>query len=457
MLEYYDWCGGKPFEIQRDTCGLITSNPRAYVLNDMGTGKTKCALWGWDYLNKNNYAKKLLVVAPLSTLRFVWGREAFATVPQRKVVILHGTKAQRLERLNDPDAEIFVINHDGVKVIAKELMERTDIDTLVLDELAKYRNNSDRSKIMRKLAARFNFVWGMTGRPMPNKPTDVWSQCRIVTPHTVPKYFNQVRDMLMTHISQFIWVPKDDAIDQAFAMMQPSVRYSLDDVVELPPFISRTIDVELTAEQRVAYDKMAKLFKIMVDDKQITALNAGSALGKLLQVSLGWVYTTSPEFVVLDSGPRQEALLNLVEEAAHKVIVFVPYRHALEGISKLFTENEIDHAVVHGDVTDRDRIFNLFQNTSKYNVLLAHPECVAHGLTLTAADTIIWAGPIADLDIYDQANARIRRVGQLHKQQFLHLQATAVERKMYSLLRSKQKIQDELLTMFEDATERRVA
>lgn len=453
MATYYDWAGGKPFHIQVKTCLLMTASPRCYVLNDMGTGKTKAALWSWDYLNINKYAKKALVVAPLSTLRFVWGREIFATLPERKVVFLHGSKEQRLKLLAS-DADIYVINHDGVKVIFPELLARTDIDTLILDELAVYRNNSDRSKLMRKLAERFTYVWGMTGRPMPNKPTDVWAQCKIVTPPTVPKYFNQVRDLLMTKVSQYVYVPKEDAVERAFAMMQPQVRFALDDVVELPPCISRTIDVDLSPEQFDTYKKLTTLFHAMVQEKKITALNAGAAMNKLLQVALGWVYTSSPEFVRIPNQPRVDALLDLVGSAAHKTIVFVPYRHALAGLSKIFHDKEISHAVVHGEVKDRDRIFNLFQNTSMYDTLLCHPECVAHGLTLTAADTTIWVSPTASLDIYEQANARIRRVGQMHKQQFLHLQATPVERKLYALLQRKQKTQDQLLSMFEDATER---
>ena len=85
--------------------------------------------------------------------------------------------------------------------------------------------------------------------------------------------------------------------------------------------------------------------------------------------------------------------------------------------------------------------------------MLAHPGCISHGLTLTAADTVIWYSPITSLETYDQANARIRRVGQQHKQQLLHLQSTPVERKIYKLLQSKQKVQEKLLDMFEDATD----
>jgi hypothetical protein len=98
---HYDWCGGTPFAVQRASCRMLTENPRAYLLNSLGTGKTKAALWSWDLLNKQGLAKKLLVVAPLSTLNFVWAKEIFATLPGRRVQVLGGsgmTRAQRLDR-----------------------------------------------------------------------------------------------------------------------------------------------------------------------------------------------------------------------------------------------------------------------------------------------------------------------------------------------------------------------
>lgn len=453
ILIYYDFNGGTPFEVQKKTIKLLTEHPRCYVLNHMGTGKTKTALWAWDALNKAGAAKKLLVVAPLSTLRFVWQREAFVTVPGRKVVVLHGTKQDRLDALAQ-DADIYIINHDGLKVIESELQARADIDTLVLDELAVYRNNSDRSKRMRKFARRFNYVWGMTGAPMPNEPTDVWAQCQIITPNTVPQYRSHCRDMLMTRISQYIWKPKPDAVVRAFQMMQPSVRYSLDDVVELPALIERTIDVELSREQRTAYDKISKEMATMVRDKMITAVNAGAAMNKLIQIAGGWVYTKAPEFVRLDPSPRILAAAELIQSAEHKVIMFIPYRHAIEGISAIFKQvGGLDHDVVHGDTGDRETIFNRFQYKDSIKLLLAHPGCIHHGLTLTAADTIIWYLPITSLDIYDQANARIRRVGQQHKQQVIHLQGTTTEKKIYRMLREHQKIQDSFLQLVEEASE----
>jgi SNF2 family DNA or RNA helicase len=132
------------------------------------------------------------------------------------------------------------------------------------------------------------------------------------------------------------------------------------------------------------------------------------------------------------------------------VIVFVPYTHALDGVSKRLTEESIEHGVVSGKTSrrEREKLFGLFQNTDRIKVLAAHPATMSHGLTLTAADTIVWFAPYTSLETYEQANARIRRVGQKHKQQILMFQGTPAERKVYARLRAKKKVQDKILDLF---------
>jgi SNF2 family DNA or RNA helicase len=228
-------------------------------------------------------------------------------------------------------------------------------------------------------------------------------------------------------------------------------------VKELPPVISRTIDVPMTNMQAGIYKTLAREFKAEVGAGTVTAVNAAVAMGKLLQVSGGWVYAKGvgpiPCFKPEDTMPRHDMLVDLINENERKVIVYVPYRHAIDGVSKVLDDAGIEHAVVHGDISNRGDLFNLFQNTTKYKVLLAHPQCVAHGLTLTTANMIIWYLPIPSLEIYEQANARITRVGQNHKQHILHLQSTPVEKKIYSLLMRKQQVQNTLLEMLSNAME----
>jgi len=456
VVAHYDWEGGKPFDVQKKTAALLTMNQRAYVLNGMGTGKTKASLWSWRYLNRMGLAGKLLVVAPLSTLNFTWAKEVFQTLPGVKVQVLHGTKQKRLDRLSDSTADVYIVNHDGLGVVADALAKRPDIDTCILDELAVYRNGqAQRSKVTRKVTAKMKWLWGMTGSPTPNAPTDAWGQCSIITPHTVPKYFNRFRDEVMNKITQFKFAPKDGALDRVFEVMQPAVRFTLDDVVELPELIERTIDIDMGPKQEQVYKKMEAHAHVMVASNEITAMNAGAVLMKLLQISTGYVYSKDKAVVTLDNDDRLTALVDMVNSSDRKVIVFVPFVHALEGIAARLTSEGYDVRTVYGGTPrgERDQIFNLFQNSTAIKVLVAHPQCMAHGITLTAADTIIWFAPIPNLEIFEQANARIRRVGQKHKQQVLMFQATKAEKKMYAKLRAKQRVQNALLEMFEDGSE----
>jgi len=286
---------------------------------------------------------------------------------------------------------------------------------------------------------------------MPNTPTDVWAQAMIVTPHTVPKYYSHLRDILMKRQNTFLWVPKPDAVENAFKCLQPAVRYKLDEVVELPDVIEREIEIELTPEQKKAYHEMAQDCVVQLKNGQITAANAGAAMSKLLQIAGGWAYK-GDSVVAFDSNTRIQAVIEAVLGTDRKALLLVPFRHALEGVSAALKKEGISHEVIHGDTRDRDAIFTAFQSTDKYKVLVAHPVCLHHGLTLTAADTVIWYLPVPSLEVYEQVNARIRRYGQTHKQQILHVVGTPVERRLYSLLRSKEKVQDKFLAMFEDAS-----
>jgi len=461
VASQYKYTGNRlPFEVQKKTVEMLTMEQRAYVLSGMGVGKTACPLWAFDFLRQQpgpggyRLANRMLVVAPLSTLQFTWYAEMIAINSPYKAEILHGVKDKRLKLLGR-EADIYIINHDGVEVVADALKDRPDIDVITIDELAAYRNSTDRTKVMKEVAKDRRFVWGMTGAPTPQAPTDVWNQANILTPHAIPKYFGHFRQQVMYKIpNTFKWVPKNDATEKAFAVLQPSVRYTLDDVKELPPYISRLHNVAMGAKQAKVYEAIKSSAMAMVNGELISAANKGVVLSKLLQISLGYVYTETKGVVVLDNKPRLDAIGDLVSSCTRQIIVLVPFKHALAGIEQYITSQGHTCAVVHGDVKPKERniIFDDFQKHGKYKVLLAHPVCISHGLTLTAADTVLHTSPIMSLDVYDQVNHRIRRTGQKHKQQFIHLQSTPAEKKMYAALIAKQNLQDALLAMFEEGS-----
>lgn len=456
IVEHYDWPGpDQPFEVQVKTAAMLTMHPRAFVLNQMGTGKTRAALWAFDWLRREGIVKKMLVVGSLSNLRFVWQREAMRLFFNYKVAVLDGDKARRKKEL-DRDCDIYVINHDGIKVMARELEARKDIDVICIDEVAAFRNaGADRSKVMQAISKDRAWVWGLTGSPTPTSPTDAFGLAKLIVPHTAPRSFSFFRNETMYQAGPFKWLAKADAADVVARTLQPSVCFTLEDTTELPQVIERQVDVEQGKRQSQVYAQLKEHMAVLMKEGQVTASNGGVCLSKMLQVSCGYVYMDDQKAAELDNERRLDELIELIDGARAKVIVFAPFIHAVKGIAERLTREGLDHAVVHGGTAagERDRIFQAFQSTTQYDVIVAHPQCMAHGLTLTAADTIVWFAPITSLEIFEQANARISRIGQTRKQQVFMLQGTAAERQVYARLRSKRDVQASVLDLIQGLME----
>lgn len=453
-IEYkYSWpCAYEsgPFIHQRVTSAFLTLHPRAYCLNGMGSGKTLSILWAFDYLRDRGKAKRMLVVAPLSTLVRTWADEVFTHLPHLTCAVLHGSMERRLKLL-DVEHDIYVINHDGLKSapLLDALAKRDDIDVVALDELAVYRTaGTARFKSAKRVTEGRQFVWGATGTPIPNAPTDAWAQCKIITPGSVPKHFGAFRDAVMKQFGPYKWVSRDNALETVRQAMQPAIRFSREDCIDLPPTTHVTREVPLTPEQKSAYDDMLKKLVAELQGGQVMAVNEAVKLGKLLQICAGVVYGQGGEEILVPSQPRIDLVKEIIEEAEAKVIVFVPYTSALNNLAEHLRES-FTVEVVSGEVskTERDRIFAAFQKRKDPRVLVANAATMSHGLTLTASNTIVWYGPTTSNDIWNQANARIVRPGQKLNTLIVSIESTPVERKMYDRLRKKTAVQGTLLEM----------
>jgi SNF2 family DNA or RNA helicase len=457
MRHYYDWPGlYKPFIHQLETADFATLNPRCYILNDMGTGKTLSVLWAYDFLKRFGYVKgSLLVIGPLSTLERTWADEVFRHFTHLNVAVLHGTAERRLKLL-EQGADVYVINHDGIKSpkILEALEARVksgDISVVVPDELASFRNAStDRWKALNRLIKPAQFAWGLTGTPIPNEPTDAWAQCRLITPGTVPKYFGAFRDAVMQQFGPYKWVSRAGALDHVHSVMQPAVRFNRKDCIDLPPTTYQTQQVELTSEQAAAYKQMFTKLRADFAQGQLTAANEAVAQSKLLQIVCGVAYGQDGADIEIPAKPRVDLVKEIVEQSQGKVIVFVPFRGALNYLAEAIGQ-EYSVAVVHGGVSkaERDRIFGDFQKSPDPRVLVAQPATMSHGLTLTAASTIIWFAPITSNETYEQACARIVRPGQKLNTLIVHIEGSEIERRMYARLQKRGSTQGVLLGMFE--------
>jgi SNF2 family DNA or RNA helicase len=449
----YDWLGKKPWAIQRTTTALLTRSPRAYCLNEFGCGKSRSVIWAADYLKRyKGIAGPVLVAAPLSTLVPVWETELFRLDVKARVQILHGSKQERLDRLSS-EADWYVINHHGLDLLEDELTAK-GFSVFVIDELAVLRNaRTNCWRAARHIINHGNvkYVWGLTGSPTPKAPTDAWAQIKLLTPDNTTRSFTRFRDLTMNQITQFRWVKKPTAVKLIHEQMQPAVRYRLDDVTELPDTTYRRFNIELEPLAAKAYKMMLDKLRMQTNNGEtITAANEGILQSKLLQVACGFIYTDDKGVVRLPVQPRLDKLLEIIEWTERKFIVFVPFVHALEGVAQHLIKAGEDIAVVHGGtpVGLRNKVFRTFSDSPNLRGIVAHPGCMAHGLTLTSANTIIWYSPTNSFETYEQANARIVRPGQTSKTLIAHLVGTSVERAVYARLQDRKSFQGLLLSLF---------
>ena len=448
ILHYYDWPGRfQPMDHQKETAAFLTMHKRALCLNAPGTGKSISSIWAADFLLEQGVAKKVLVVAPLSTLTVVWGREFKHHLPHRSFEICTGNKERRERILEKPGVQYVIINHDGFTTMRDKL---TDFDVVIYDEATALKSaSSQRYKIFAKWMDKHQpWLWLLTGTPISQTPADAWTLARLCLSPTVPKSFTTFKDMVMQKVSTFRWTPRPDALETCRRVLQPSIRFSLDECKDLPDpnFVGRK--TTLTKQQEKAFKEMKDKAVTVFAAGEVAAPNAAVVLSKLLQICCGVVYGEDTT-IAIDASERYNSLTELLDEIGDKTIVFVPLRGVQDWLEQKLKADGYDVASVHGDVgkADRNQIFSDFQHTDNIKVLLAHPKVAAHGLTLTRAKDIIWYAPIYSLEQYEQANARIRRLTTQGKTTVWHLWATSFEAELYRRLRAKKNTLAEFLAL----------
>ncbi len=453
----YDWPGRyKPFNAQRVTANFLAVHPRAFVLSDMGTGKTLAALWAADFLMRANPGFRCLIVAPLSTLQRVWSDAIFQNfLGRRKCAILHGDAKKRRSLLAQP-ADFYIVNFDGVDVLSDALAKRADIRLCIVDEASAYRDRgTKRHATARKILATRDYLWLMTGTPTPNGPLDAYGLAKLVN-NAGGESFASYQSRTMTKVAMWKWVPTANAHIAANRLLQPSIRFAISDCVDLPPCTTQQREVELSPTQAKAYKELKREAVLTLQSgKPITAANEAVLRLKLIQVACGAVYgagsdhTRSGDRVVhrIDCGPRIKILREVMQEAQSKIIIFAP----LTSVLTLLYEELKDYSreIINGAVPQKERaaIFAAFETAASPRVLIADPATMAHGLTLVAASTIVWFAPTDRTELYLQANKRIDRPGQTRNTTIVQLAATPLECEIFRRLEHNENLQGLVLKL----------
>lgn len=451
----YKWPGRfTPFDHQKETADFLTMNRRGFVFSEPGTGKTLSALWAADYLMHLGEVRRCLILCPVSIMASAWLQDLNNSVIHRSAIVAHHTQAARRVEMVKGGYEFVITNYEGVNLIADEINKDGTFDLVIVDEANAYKNvNTKRYKALQSVINPNTTLWMMTGTPAAQSPLDAYGLAKFVNPENVPKFYTGWRDKVMYKATQFKWNAKPTAAQDVFDALQPAIRYTKAECLDLPPVMTVTREVPLTAQQAKYYRLLKDRMIMQAAGETITAVNAAAGVNKLLQISAGAAYTDNLEVIEFDCAPRLNVLLEVLEETTRKVLVFAPYRHSIDTISTFLDKNGIDSAEIHGDITPtkRTEIFKKFQTQESPRVLVIQPQAASHGVTLTAADTVVFWGPVMSVETYLQCCARTDRVGQnSDKVTVVHIQGSDIERKMFKQLATRVVEHAALVKLYEE-------
>jgi len=443
----YKYCFRVPttyLVFRRNGCVFLSGN----------TGKTGSAIWAADFLMTQKIIKRVLVVCPMSIMDAAWRNDLFTFAMHRKVDVAHGS-AEKRRKIIASDAEFVVINYDGIAIVQDELLAG-GFDLIIVDEATAYATaTTKRWKALSKLITDKTWLWMMTGTPAAQGPLSAYGLAKLVNPRATPRTFTSYRDSVMEKVGPFRWEPKPHAIDIVHQILQPAIRFTKEECLDLPDMVYMRRRVEMTAQQKAYYKQLKKDHLLELQGADVTAVNAAVMMNKLSQLACGCVYTDSGDILEFDITKRYNVLREVIDEAANKVIVFVPFQHTIDVLTNKLRADKISVGIISGKVSagKRTQLFKEFQTTPDPRVLIVQPQAAAHGVTLTAADTVVWWSPTASLEIYDQANARIHRSGQKNKCTVVQLSGSAVEDRIYHLLDKKIDVHSKIIELYDGSVD----
>ena len=440
-----------PYAHQEVTTNFIVKTKTCMITSDPGTGKTRAVLDAHVILGG-----KTLVLAPLSILEAAWGEDIRKFQPHIKYGVAYAKNRAKI--FEDDTNEMVITNFEAVNFLQKNPQYCKQFDTIVIDEFTAFKNReAKRSKNLNKIISCFTNRIAMSGTPNSNTILDIWHPTLLVDDgKRLGARFFQFRSQVCTpKFNGFAneWIDKPDAEDSvANALRDITIRYGLDECMDLPDNITRTINTNLSKQIQHKYNLLAKDSVLYTKTGTVNAVHAGARVKKLLQLVTGAVYDED-KLVQFVHQERYDIVMTLVEQRAHSLVAF-NWRHERDALVELAEKQKVTYAVIDGTVKAEKRkdIVERFQ-AGQIQMLLCHPQSAGHGLTLTKASTVIWCSPTYNAEHYQQFNQRIYRAGQTQKTETILIQARNTwEPEVYKKLNTKLGRMENLLHILQEVT-----
>lgn len=398
---------------QERAIGWVEDHPRCLLFLDMGLGKSVITLTAVQRLIDHAEVERVLVVAPKKVAESTWSTEAGKWDHLHLRVSRVIGDIRKREKALEAEADVYVVGRDSVAWLAARLGKERRFDMVVLDELTSFKNRqSRRFKAGRLLADKADRVVGLTGTPAPNGLVDLWAQVAIVDRcerlgrsfrNFTMEYFRVIEH---NHIP-IKYYPKPGAVAVIGRKIEDiALTMRAEDWLELPELMEHDMEVILDEAVMKGYRNFerARVMELLEGGDDVTAASAAALATKLSQYSNGAVYDDMRGVHEIHRS-KIEALGEILEATGGNVLCFYQYQHDRDRIMSLLKE--------YGP-----RVYDCSEDLEAWNrgevkLLLAHPASTAFGLNLQeGGHTVVWFSTGWNLELYQQANARLHRQGQ---------------------------------------------
>lgn len=432
-------------EYQKRCANFIALHRNCILSVDMGLGKTAATL---AYLNWARPAS-LLIVAPKRVAENNWLQESqkwgFDEVAKQGVICA-GTKAKRMQAINDPSKPYKIISRDNVKEVAGRYF-----DVVIIDELTSFKNiSSARTKAMLSIQAGRKI--GLTGTFLANGAIDIYAQAAAVGLqfcHGINFYAWRAmnfKDVLKGSGLQFSKWELNTPLDKLLQPIQENIfTLTAEDYLTIPPVTHNNKYVKLSADLRKAYNDFEAFLGFELNGEILT-FDEGAKFAKLQTLLNGFVYDAEGVAHRGEKSTKLEAVADYVEEcreAGEQVLLFYAYTEEAKWLNEMLNARGIkcDSVTKSG--------FMQRWNAGESGVLFAHPASAGHGLNLQHGGRIIvWSSLTYNYELFAQANARLARQGQKQNVQINYFIAeNTCESKILKALLNKQEQQNEFLKL----------
>ena len=461
---------------QKQAVHFLLNVPSAPLFADCGSGKTyACLVSCAEHIRDGIVAAgKTLVCGKLSTLFSGWLEDA-KKFTDLKVVCLwipsnYKRKEKILKLLEEP-ADIYIINHDGVKIYEEALAAKR-FDKVIVDESTvlksfrgthKSQKGGSFGKALLNVAEHAKWRVIMSGTPAPNGPADLWGQFKFLDPDgfTLEPTFGNFKHRYMEEKvfgkqdnpeAPRTWVMRPESVDQVGELVRPlTFRVRLrDHLKDLPPLTSMTRSMYMAPGQETHYRDLAVKFFTEVDGEEINVTTVLAQLAKFRQVTGGFLYDVLKEaHSTSDWNPKLEALDDLLRDEidpTEKVVVFAQYEHEIRTILARYKDLEPVSAFGGNSSATNLRHIDMFINDPKTRLIVLHPKSTAHGITLTVARyTVFYSLSFSSEEDY-QAVKRIERASQKRAMYVYYLLCKeSVDEYIYEVIQKKHASQERLI------------